>query len=79
MKAPRNIVVKACLSADHYLDLLKDCAAAGKSQSSLLRDSWLACRNGKPASRASVRARPGQFLAKFAPGRTTRPTAHMRS
>jgi hypothetical protein len=79
MKTARNIIVKTCLTADEFVLLSADCRAEDVSQSKKLRDSWLSCRNGKPASRASSRPSIGQRLAKFAPSRTMRPTAYMRS
>lgn len=79
MKTARNIIVKTCLTADEFVLLTKDCEKEEVSQSKKLRDSWLSCRNGKPASRASSRPSIGQRLAKFAPSRNMRPTAYMRS
>lgn len=79
MKDNRNITAKSNMTVDHYLDLVADAKAAGTSVSTLLRDSWLKCRNGKPASRASTRPSLGPFRAKFAPGRAQRGFAHMRS
>lgn len=79
MKTARNIIVKTCLTADEFVLLSADCQADDVSQSKKLRDSWLSCRNGKPASRASGRPGIGQRMAKFLPGRMARPTAHMRS
>ncbi|ALK96996.1 hypothetical protein AB595_04840 [Massilia sp. WF1] len=79
MKTARNIIVKTCLTADEFVLLTNDCEKEEVSQSKKLRDSWLSCRNGKPASRASNRPSIGQRLAKFAPSRTMRPTAYMRS
>lgn len=79
MKTARNIIVKTCLSADEFVLLAADCEKDDVSQSKKLRDSWLSCRNGKPASRASGRPSAGRGMAKFLPGRIARPAAHMRS
>lgn len=78
MKENRSITTKSNLTVDQYLDLVADAKAAGTSVSTLLRDSWLKCRNGKPASRASTRPNVGPFRAKFAPGRGVRGFANMR-
>lgn len=79
MKTARNIIVKTCLSADEYVLLAADCKADDISQSKKLRDSWLSCRNGKPASRASDRPGFGQRMAKFLPSRHSRPQLRLRS
>lgn len=79
MKTARNIIVKTCLTADEFILLSADCQADDVSQSKKLRDSWLSCRNGKPASRAPGRPGVGQRMAKFLPGRTSRPVMYMRS
>ena len=76
MKTARNIIVKTCLTADNYLDLVADAEAAGKSHSTLLRDAWLSVRNLKAPARAPGRTRTGQQLAKFAPGRSVRSQMH---
>lgn len=79
MKDNRSIPAKTNLTPDQYLDLAADAKKVGRSMSDVLRDSWLKCRNGKPASRASTRSNLGPFRAKFAPGRAQRGFAHMRS
>jgi len=79
MKAARNIIVKACLTADEFVQLAAECEAEDISHSKKLRDSWLSCRNGKPANRASGSTAAGQRMAKFVPGRMSRPAIRMRS
>lgn len=79
MKDNRSIPAKTNLTPDQYLDLAADAKKIGRSMSDVLRDSWLKCRNGKPASRANTRPIVGPFRAKFAPGRAVRSFTHMRS
>jgi hypothetical protein len=79
MKNNRSIPAKSHLTPDQYLDLMADAEAANKSASSLLRDCWLACRNGTTRRRQSDRPSLVPFQAKFAPGRSTRGFARMNS
>lgn len=83
MKDNRTMVNKTYMTEDENRDLVADAKAARTSVSTLLRDSWLACRNAKaarrPLNRPNVVPFPVPFQTKFAPGRTARPTAHMRS
>jgi hypothetical protein len=79
MKDNRTICNKTYMTADEHIDLVADARAARTSASTLLRDCWLACRNGKPAARPVARPSLVPFRAKFAPGRAARGLAHMRS
>lgn len=77
MKAVHNIIAKTSLTADQFIDLMNESKAKDKSMSSILRDSWLKCRDVKPARSIGKRPNLGQFQAKFAPGRT-RAQMHVR-
>jgi hypothetical protein len=79
MKDNRSIPAKSHLTPDQYLDLMADAKAANISASSLLRDCWLACRNGNAHRRQIDRPSLVPFQAKFAPGRSTRGFVRMNS
>jgi hypothetical protein len=79
MKQSRLSLAKTYLTPDQHDDLVADAKAAGHSVSTILRDAWLKCRNGKPAARPVARPKPVPFPPKFAPGRAARRPVHMRS
>jgi hypothetical protein len=79
MKDNRNRLAKTYLTDRQFVELEADANAAGDSISDVLRRSWLACRNLKPARRPITRPSLVPFQAKFAPARNVRPAAYMRS
>jgi hypothetical protein len=76
MKDNRTICNKTYMTPDEHIDLVADAKAAKTSASTLLRDCWLACRNGTRARRPISRPSLVPFQAKFAPGRAVRPQMH---
>lgn len=79
MKNNRMALAKTYLTFDQHDTLVADAKAAGDSVSDVLRNCWLKCRNGIPASRPPARPNLAPFRAKFAPSRNMRPAVHMRS
>lgn len=79
MKENRSITLKSHVTVDDFLAIVADAKALKKSVSTHIRDRCLPCPNvkrvGPPATRTSL----GPFRAKFAPSRTMRPAAYMRS
>ena len=79
MKDNRHMVNKTYMTEDEHRKLIADAKATRKSVSTLLCDCWLEWRDVKPATRPVTRPTPAPFRPKFAPARSVRPTAYMRS
>lgn len=79
MKDNRNMVNKTYMTEDQHRNLIADAKATRKSVSTLLCDCWLEWRDVKPATRPVTRPTPVPFRSKFAPSRSIRPAAYMRS
>ncbi|WP_338762071.1 hypothetical protein [Massilia sp. METH4] len=81
MKSPRNIAVKALLSADEFVEFEKERAAADVKVSPLLRDYLKRWTNEQKHKRAqATREWPayGQNMAMLLPSRIARPPMRMR-
>jgi hypothetical protein len=79
MKENRSITLKSHVTVDDFLAIVANAKAVRKSVSTHIRDCCLPRGNVKPEGRPGARPSLVPFQAKFAPARSVRPAAYMRS